>query len=237
MISPPIDQWGVCAELSALEGGHRNEVWRTHGLDQNVVFKSTRRDEASVAWLVPVLDNAGKCGLHVPSLKTSRSGRWVCDGWTCETFIEGAHITRDELSELSASLSRFHASMQGISQRPGFLSSSALMTAHCGGDVDLTRMPSDLVALCRASWGEVIGDVGTVVHGDLSPSNVLRRPDGGLSVVDWDECRCDFVLFDRVPFGQVTEAERRAHLAWELACSWKREPAYARDLAEMLRNS
>lgn len=98
-------------------------------------------------------------------------------------------------------------------------------------------MPADVVALCRGAWRALPDTPTCVVHGDLAPGNVLRLSDGRFVLLDWDECRVDLPLFDSAPHAPKSKAETRAHLAWEVACSWAREPAYARYMAAQLRNT
>ncbi len=233
---PPISLWGVSAALELLSGGHRNQVWRTRGLPQDVVFKSTTRSEQALDWLSPVQDVARRCGFVVPQMLRSANGRLSEAGWTCETFVVGEMIPRAGLAEIAASLSDFHTETCGWEQRPDFLSSIALISQDCGGDVDLTQMPTDVVALCRSAWLQLPEAPVCVVHGDLAPGNVLRCRDGRVALLDWDESRVDLPLFDTAPHIPRSRVERRAHLAWEVACGWQREPEYAQDLAVQLRN-
>lgn len=233
----PTELWDVQAPLEPLSGGHRNHVWRTRGLPQDVVFKSTTRSEAALNWLVSVQDVARHCGFVVPQMLQSANGLFADAGWTCETFVAGEIVPRDGLADVAALLADFHAQTQGWSQRPGFLSATGLFSHDRGGDVDLSQMPLDVVSLCRAAWRAVQDTVTCVVHGDLAPGNVLRLPNGRFALLDWDECRVDLPLFDTAPHLPKSEAETRAHLAWEVACSWQREPVYARDLTERLRNT
>jgi len=44
----------------------------------------------------------------------------------------------------------------------------------------------------------------------------------------------DLILFDLVPLGEGDEDERKAHLAWEVACSWLVEPDHAKEVATQL---
>lgn len=236
-MAPPIALWGVSAPVEPLLGGHRNQVWRTRGLAQELVFKTTIRSEAAMAWLLPVQEVARDCGFDVPELRRCLNGTYVAAGWTCETLMKGAVLPRAGLSALGPSLAPFHSGTTGWLQRPGFESSQALISVPSGGDVDLTRVPADVVALCRAAWAAVQAAQLSVVHGDLAEGNVLRGPNGRIVLLDWDECRVDLALFDTAPHAPKSDAERRAHLAWEVACSWQREPEYARDLAERLRNT
>lgn len=234
---PPRELWNCAAFIEPLAGGHRNQAWRTRGLTQDVVFKSTIRSEAALNWLVSIQDVARRCGFVVPQMLQSANGLFADAGWTCETFVAGESVPRDGVAEVAALMTGFHAQTQGWDQRPGFLSSIALLSQDRGGDVDLAQMPSDVVALCRSAWRAVSDAAICVVHGDLAPGNVLQLPDGRFALLDWDECRVDLPLFDTAPHVPKSEAETWAHLAWEVACSWRREPDYAREMAERLRNT
>ncbi len=237
MTQPPIALWNVQTPLEPLAGGHRNQAWRTRGLSQDVVFKSTTRSEAALAWLTSVKDVVRRCGFAVPQMLRSKNGLFADAGWTCEAIVEGEPVSRDGLADVAALLTDFHTQTRGWSQRPGFLSSTTLLAQDRGGDVDLAKMPPDVVALCRAAWRAVSDTATCVVHGDLALGNVLQLPDGRFALLDWDECRVDLPLFDTAPHVPKSEAETRAHLAWEVACGWTREPEYARDMAERLRNT
>ncbi|WP_412553359.1 phosphotransferase [Shimia sp. MIT1388] len=237
MSRPPTELWNCAAFIEPLSGGHRNHAWRTRGLPQDVVFKSTTRSKAALNWLVSIQDVARHCGFVVPQMLRSANGLLADAGWTCEAFVAGESVPHDGLAEVAALLSNLHAQTHGSDQRPGFLSSTALLAQDRGGDVDLSQMPPDVVALCRAAWRAVPDTTTCVVHGDLAPGNVLRLSDGCFALLDWDECRVDLPLFDTAPHAPKSEAETRAHLAWEVACSWTREPSYAREIAEQLRNT
>ena len=233
---PPIGRWGITANLIPLEGGHRNRAFRTDGIGagQERVFKSTRRSEVALHWLSAVQDIAQEVGFVVPKLIASQADNLVEDGWTCEPFAEGAHLSTAELPSILPQITAFHTATGEISQRPGFLSSQDLIARDWGGDVDLRAMPPDLVARCRDAWAAAFGQRQVIIHGDLNARNLIRQPDGRVALIDWDECRSDLALFDLAVLREPTEAERLACLAWEVACSWQIEPEYARQLASTL---
>ena len=234
---PPISYWGVQARLQPLTGGHRHRVFRTLGREPELVFKTTDRSEAALAWLHPVLDAARTCGLVVPKMVATQAGTWLADGWTCETFVRGAPATSQDRVQLVEPIAAFHAKTAHLSQRPGFADVDALQRATTGGDVDLSAMPSALVAACRAAWRDGVAGPLSVVHGDLSLGNIIRCADGQIAVIDWDECRRDATVFDTAVLEPATPAQNRARLAWEVACCWTREPDRARDLAnELMRD-
>lgn len=234
MEKPPIHCWGVAADLLPLEGGHRNIAFRTLGLRHDFVFKSSRRSPDAVEWLLRVHSLARRSGLVVPRLFRSMSGQLVERGWTCEAFVEGRPFSAADLPSIHSEISCFHMLAADVPQRPGFLSSQALLDAESGGDVDLGAMPSGLVATCRAAWRGLSGLTCTIVHGDLNPGNLLRCPDGKAALLDWDECRRDLAVFDLGLLVPVCPSERRALLAWEAACSWQIEPEHARQVADRL---
>lgn len=234
MEQPPVGLWGVVAELAPLAGGHRNAVFRTVGLQQDLVFKSTRRSAAALAWLEPVQTLARQSGFVVPPMLKSQSGRLLESGWTCEPFITGLALPSQAMPSLAPTMTRFHSACRAMPQRPGFLSSRALLVARSGGDVDLGLMPPALVAKCRKAWLSVSGEPMGVVHGDLTPANLLSCPEGRIALLDWDECRHDLLMFDLGQLRPMTGAERQAALAWEVACAWAIEPDYANRIASQL---
>jgi hypothetical protein len=231
---PPIDRWNVEADLTALCGGHRNIAFRTVGLQQELVFKSTRRSQDAVEWLVPVHDLAETCGFAVPRHIKSVGGMIVESGWTCEVLIEGSPFGVADLPSINDNISYFHRLAAEIAQRPGFLSSQDLLKLNAGGDIDLASMPLNIVLKCREAWAHLPVGHSTVVHGDLNPSNLLRCADGRPALLDWDECRRDLPLFDIGQIQLLGHAEQSAIIAWEVACSWRLEPAYAKQAANQL---
>ncbi|MGA0541174.1 phosphotransferase [Neotabrizicola sp. VNH66] len=231
---PPTERWDVQASLVRLAGGHRNLAFRTLGLRQDVVFKSTCRTAEQLAWLRPVQDIARACGFVVPGLRESRDGRLAEEGWTCEPFIAGAPVLPGDLAALVPQIRAFHAASADLPQRPGFLSVRALLDRTAGGDVDLTALPAPFAARCRAAWQAVADREEAAVHGDLNPGNLILCPDGRTALIDWDECRRDLALFDLGALRPGDDDERMARLAWEVACSWQAEPEHGRRLAQRL---
>ncbi len=227
MERPPLDAWGCSAPVVPIRGGQRNRAFRTTGLACDLVFKSTRRSEAALAWLAPVHDAAEGAGLRVPRLRPSRRGRLCEGGWTCEALIEGRPFPATRLAQLADPLAALHAACCALPQRPGFASARELMTLDDGGDMHLAALPGPVAETVRDAWHALAHRPETAIHGDLNPGNLLQCPDGRIALLDWDESRRDLALFDLGQLGPVDSREWRAILAWEVACSWASEPAYA----------
>lgn len=222
-MTPPLGAWGLTGTPVPLAGGNRNTVLR---VGQHVV-KSTRRSETAIAWLLPVAEHAEACGLHVPAPLESKLGTFVVDGWTCEPFCEGGPTHPKAVAD---KIARLHRVAADLPQRDGFASARDLLTEQSGGDIDLTRMPPDLVAQLRAAWSAISLET-TLVHGDLNPDNILTDTGGKVTLIDWDEARRDHPIFDTATWSDaLTPIIKQAALAWEIACSWQLEPAHARSL-------
>ena len=232
---PPLEAWGVSGPVEPMAGGHRNRVVRTQEHNPPLVFKSTRRSEDAVAWLTPVMERAARSGFVVAAPKRCSTGAYVVQGWTCEPFIEGAGVSEKNLGAIRPMIETFHRLASDLPQRPGFLSSQDLMIATTGSDVDLTVMPDELVAMCRDAWGALDSKDQTVIHGDLGAGNLLRSADDRFALLDWDETRRDVPMFDLVGLMPPHPKTALARLAWEVACSWRIEPDYARRRAAELR--
>ncbi|WP_138465470.1 phosphotransferase [Poseidonocella sp. HB161398] len=231
---PPTALWDCQAPLQRIRGGHRNRAFRTQGAEPQLIFKSTRRSEAALAWLAPVHDAAEAAGFAVPRLLPSRNGRLCEAGWTCEAWIEGRSFPAAGLPRLRAALETLHAACAGLPQRPGFASARELLARESGGDIRLSALPREAAAACREAWHALTHRRETAIHGDLNPGNLLRCPDGRTALLDWDESRRDLALFDLGQLGPVDSREWRAILAWEVACCWELEPAHAEKLLKQL---
>ncbi|AVW91226.1 phosphotransferase [Celeribacter baekdonensis] len=232
---PPSHLWGVQAAIEPIGGGHRNAVFRTSGLKRDLVFKSTRRTEAALSWLTPVMEAAEAAGFTVPRLIPALDGALMAAGWTCEPYLEGRPFAPENIPKVAAQIERFHRKTHSLPQRPGFLSSPDLMDATQGGDVDLMAMPAEIIALCRRAWQPMQGEIG-VIHGDLNAGNLIHS-EHGPALIDWDEARVDLRAYDliRTHPEHATAAEKTAALAWEVACSWGIEPDHARICAQVLQ--
>ncbi|MEM9975390.1 MAG: phosphotransferase [Pseudomonadota bacterium] len=214
--------WGIEAPLIPLPGGHRNHVFRAG----SYVLKSTRRSAAALAWLGPLHTAAEAAGLVAPRLIPSTRGNISEAGWTCEPFIAGTPGTKADLAALP--LAALHRATATLPQRPGFTAAADLVAREAAGDVDLSAMPSDLADACHAAWEALAPLPRAAIHGDISPHNLIRTPEGRLALIDWDEARCDATVFDT---GSTDPAIARALTAWEIAVCWDLEPERAGRLA------
>ncbi len=192
------------------------------------VLKTTRRSEAGISWLLPVFDLLQQHGLRAPRPLRSAHGTLIVDGWTCEPFVTGTPCDPAHVRAIWPHVSR---STRQIRQRPGFSAARALCHVPRGGDIDLTRLPAPLARAIRQAWHALPPEPSGAVHGDLTPSNLIRSGNR-IAVIDWDEARMDHPAFDRVALGTGTETERHAAAAWEIACSWHIEPDHARALVK-----
>ena len=229
-----LNRWGDFDLVGPLAGGHRNCAYQVRGATRNFVLKSTRRDEAAIDWLLDVHQIAQEQGIIVPAFQRGKNGCLVQEGWTLETLIEGEHPATLPIDWLQAVMPKFHDATLNFSQRPGFASSLDLLRIETGADVDLGKMPIDLVRALRKAWREASGSPQAVVHADINVSNLVEISNGGFALLDWDETRVDFSFYDEVQFvgTQSNDAVERAAKAYEIACSWHVEPEYARSLAQ-----
>jgi Ser/Thr protein kinase RdoA (MazF antagonist) len=230
--------WSRVTVVGRLGGGHRTEVYELRRRGVRLVARAVRRDAASLDWELDLMEFLSANGFAVPATVRADDGRRHVDGVVVQTWLPGRAPTSYDWPAVAKELARLHTLTAGRPQRPGFASTRDLLTADRGGDVDLTAMPADAVAACRAAWSELSGPL-TVVHGDPGEANV-RVTDEGIGFLDWDEARVDHPDLDLADLpGPVLphDRNRRARAAvdaWEAAAGWTLEPAYARRrLAEL----
>ncbi|HGG04742.1 MAG TPA: aminoglycoside phosphotransferase family protein [Aliiroseovarius sp.] len=217
-----------------MAGGARNEVWLVRGATGLFVAKSTRRCEEAVAWVAEIQALLRGAGHVVPRYVQTQDKTFTSSGLTLEPYVDGRGGNDADKAGLTALLSDLHRLTRGFRQRPGFASAQDLRSHPIGGDIDLTAMPGDLVAMCRSHWAKIPEIPPCAIHGDPGLGNVLVTPRGQVVLIDWDEARLDWPGFDLAALNPAAPGQT-ALLAWEVACCWQAEPDYAHALARKLR--
>jgi len=218
-----LSPWGKPPMVECLGGGHRNEVWR---VGDDWVARRSRRSTASLEWELTLLDHLSRNGFTVPTVVPTRDGRRHVAGIVVQRWLPGHEPAGDEWSRVVAELRRLHTLMTDWPPRPDFPGAREL--GDRGGDVDLTAMPAEVVAVCRTAWRALTGP-STVIHGDPCAANI--RIDGErVGFLDWDEARVDHPWLDLadIPGSTLPPQAKAATNAWEAANAWLLEPAYAR---------
>ncbi|MBH1936047.1 phosphotransferase [Streptomyces sp. AV19] len=225
--------WGEVDVVGRLGGGHRNEVLELRRKGERLVARRTRRGSAALDWELDLLVFLGHHGFSVPTVVPCLDGRRHLHGVVVQRWMEGRPPVQGDWARVAAELSRMHALTKGWPQRPGFCSSTELLFREHGGDVDLSAMPEAAVDACRRAWRGMADVPQAVVHGDPGVGNI-RVTEEGVGFLDWDEARVDHVDLDLadlpdpgLPPDRLRVAQAAVN-AWEAACSWSIEPAYAR---------
>jgi Ser/Thr protein kinase RdoA (MazF antagonist) len=227
-----LSAWGQVTVVGRLGGGHRNEVLELRRGGERLVCRITHRSAASLEWELELMGFLAGHGFVVPEVVPTDAGQLQVDGTVVQRWLPGRPPTAYDWPAVAAELERLHALTADYPQRPDFLSTVDLLTAERGGDVDLTAMPPEAVAACRAAWAALEGP-HAVVHGDPGESNV-RVTDAGIGLLDWDEARVDHPDLDLADLpvpalpGPRNRVARAAVDAWEAAAGWQAEPDYAR---------
>jgi hypothetical protein len=179
--------WPGLTVVGPLAGGHRSEVVEVRG-DGRVVARRGRRSPEALAWELDLLDLLADAGFTVPLTVPAADGRRTVDGVGVQTWLPGRPPVEDDWRLVERELRRLHEITRP--QRPGSASARDLLRAERGGDVDLTAMPPDDVARCRAAWRALPEAPLGLVHGDPCAANI-RIDDGRVGLIDWDEARVD----------------------------------------------
>ncbi len=226
--------WGQFSPVRPLPGGARQDVWLVRAETGLFVAKSTRRSEDAIQWAVAIQTLLITAGHAIPAFIPADGKVFTNNGLTLEPYVDGRGGKDADKAGLTAVLSDLHRLTYGHAQRPGFRSADELGTHTRGGDIDLTTMPGDLVAICRAHWATIPNAPVCAVHGDPGLGNVIVTNTGQVVLIDWDEARVDWPGFDRAALDPSAPGQM-ALLAWEIAACWQAEPDYARALARRLK--
>jgi Ser/Thr protein kinase RdoA (MazF antagonist) len=236
-----LQHWGPGARrIEPLTGGVANDVWsvRVHG--QLAVGRLGTRSDADLAWETGLLQHLHGNGLAAPVPIPAADGRLFAHGLVVMTYIDGGPPeTEADWRGVADMLRRLHEITRGWPQRPGWKSSTDLLTNATGTKIDLSAMQPEAVARCRRAWSRLVGRETCVVHGNpTNPSNVLIA-NNKVSLIDWDEAHVDVPDLDLVlPHnaaglaGDAHDIAAQASAAWDAAVCWGDDYAIRR-LAEV----
>ncbi|MEV6302217.1 aminoglycoside phosphotransferase [Actinoplanes sp. NPDC051861] len=221
--------WGDdAARIEPLSGGVANDVWSVRVGGRLAVGRLGSRSDADLAWETALLQHLDRAGLAVPVPVATTDGRLFVDGLVVMTYVEGGPPeTPDDWRRAAEALREVHRLTRGWPQRPGWRSSTDLLHAERGTRVDLTAMPAEGVARCRAAWARLAGRQTCVVHGDSNNLGNVRVTTERVALIDWDEAHVDVPDLDLVLPGNAAGLDDRAYdiaaqasAAWEAAVCW-----------------
>lgn len=237
-----LDNWGQDARrIERLTGGVANNVWSVSVGGRLAVARLGTRSDADLAWETGLLQHLDRHGMTVPSPIPTLDGRLFVSGLVVMKYLEGGPPeTESDWRRVADTLRVLHRLTQNWLQRPGWRSSTDLLHVDRGTRVDLTLMPAEGVARCRAAWARLVGRETCAVHGDANPRNILITADR-VALIDWDEAHVDVPDLDlELPHNaadldpQAWDIAHQASAAWEAAVCWEDDYSKQR-LAEVRR--
>ncbi|TDD20059.1 aminoglycoside phosphotransferase [Kribbella turkmenica] len=228
--------WGEdAARIEPLTGGVANDVWSVRVDGRLAVGRLGTRSDADLAWETELIQHLDREGLTVPVPIPTTDGRLFVNGLVVMTYLPGGPPeTQSDWRRVADTLRELHRLTQGWPQRPGWRSSTDLLHADTGTKVDLTAMPPESVARCRAAWARLTGRQTCVVHGNPTAGNV-RMTATQVALIDWDESHVDVPDLDLVLPDNAADLDdatydiaAQASAAWEAAVCWDDDYALKR---------
>lgn len=228
-----LELWGDAERIRPLAGGVANDVWSLRLGGRLVVGRLGRRSDADLAWEAALLQYLDREGMTVPVPLPTRDGRLFVDGLMVMTYVEGGPPEGEgDWRRVAEALRQLHRLTRNWPQRPGWRSSTDLLQAETGTRIDLSAMPTEAVARCRAAWARLSGRETCVVHGNPANPGNVRVTAERVGLIDWDEAHVDVPDLDLVlPHnaagleGKARDDAAQAAAAWEAAVCW--DDAYA----------
>ncbi len=238
-----IDGWSGLRVAEPVAGGARNDVWMGVYDGAPVAVRRSRRDPASLAWELEVLQTLGARRFGVAPIVETDRGTLSHGGIVVQRWVDGRPpASEHDWTQVAGELQRLHEACGDVAQRPGCVTVAELGPGATSVDADLGALPHDVESLVLQVFASFADVPASLVHGDPGPSNIRIDGDDRVWFLDWDESRVDLTWHDLSNLGvQVLDDDdhQRALIlsdAWETANGWVAEPGYAhRRLASLRR--
>ena len=238
-----LEQWGAQVSLvQPLSGGVANEVWSVRYKGVLTVARLGNRDDADLQWETELLQYLNSKGLSVPEPIPTTDGQLFANGIVLMSYVEGnSPESENDWHRVADTLRKLHALTENWPQRPGWRSSVDFLSYETGTKVDLTAMPAEAVARCRAAWQRLKDLPTCVIHGDSNNYGNVRVTRDRVTLIDWDESHVDVPILDLVlphnagkldPDSGEFDIGEQASAAWEAVVCWDDDYARKR-LAEV----
>lgn len=224
-----LGRWGSdVVRVDRLAGGVANDVWSLRVNGQLAVGRVGQRGAADLGWETELMLHLSSNGMSVPLPIPTTDGALFADGLVVMTYVEGVSPqTAEDWSRVAGALRQLHELTRDWPQRPGWKSSTDLLTNNSGTRINLDAMPAEAVERCRAAWSRLVGRPRSVVHGDPNPRNI-RITAERVGFIDWDEAHVDVSDLDlNLPHNAARYAPDmqdlvgQASAAWEAAVCWR----------------
>jgi hypothetical protein len=183
-LSPVLRQFNLSAPAELLPGGS-TRVYRAG----EVVLKRIRETSlennhspALAAWIAAFTADLPQEGFRVPRPVPAVNGDWITsDGWTAWSFVEGIAAGPGDIPQCLAAIFALHRALKPIPRHPlmddnrtawGFAHRECWGEKPGGIQPELRPLLNELYALRRL----VAVSACQLMHGDLSPDNLLVAP-------------------------------------------------------------
>jgi uncharacterized protein (TIGR02569 family) len=177
-----LDAFGLTGPAQQLTGGEGRSV-RVGA----AVLKPTD-DGPEARWTADLLTRVEANGFRLARPLRALDGRWVVDGWSASSFVDGESGPARRWEELLAAGRAFHAALSSAHE-PTFLASRthrwAVADRVAWGEASVPALPGVAQLLSRLeSWRLPVAADCQLVHGDLS-GNVLFADGQPPAIIDF----------------------------------------------------
>ncbi len=165
--------FGVARKAQALAG--------TEGRTYRVgtVVLRTGVDGTALLWKIGVLRHIQGDGFRVERPIPARDGRWIVDGWTAWTFLEGQSATPTDAAVVYRGTQALHEALAPIPYAR-HLAEAGPADREAWDEAPVpTQLPAQIAPALRklaALRRPVAGLQDQVIHGDLNYHNILIAP-------------------------------------------------------------
>jgi uncharacterized protein (TIGR02569 family) len=153
----------------------------------NLVLRQSAADPVSL-WKITTLAAIREHGFRVERPVPARDGRWIVDGWSAWTYLQGRSATPADAAAVAAATQALHRALAPVPYAQHLTAMAGPADQMAWGDVAPPHMPEQIAGAVHALIllrAPITGLHNQVIHGDLNYHNILIAPGEAPGFIDF----------------------------------------------------
>ena len=193
-LQPALAEFGLTGEPRPLPGG-TTQTYRVGDVVFKHIHETSLENNHSpqlAGWIADFSSRVVQNGFRLPQPLRTLAGEWITpSGWTAMAYLAGRCPTQADLPACIAGIEALHKAIRLVPKNPLMddnRTAWGFAQRHCWGDMPVRPLQPQLAGLAERLYAlrrPIQTAPWQVIHGDISPENILVAPGQPPAFIDF----------------------------------------------------